>query len=126
MKTDDHPASAGAALLALAAFRNSPEGEIATAADTTIVKVRRSTSVVLALAEATWTVLDALTLVTGRRVNPVVAASCGLPPPRPRRSGRPPTGTRGRAAHRHAPLAIGKVAPQRLLVRIDGLPHLAL
>ncbi len=65
---------AGAALLALAAFRNSPEGVTATAADTTIVKVRRSTSVVLALAEATWTVLDALTLVTGRRVNPVMAA----------------------------------------------------
>jgi len=65
---------AAAALAALAAFRSSPEGVAATVGDTTIVRVRRSTSVVLALAEATWTVLDALTLVTGRRAAPVVAA----------------------------------------------------
>jgi hypothetical protein len=62
-----------AALLAMAAFRRSPEGAFATADDTAIVKVRRSTSVVLALAESTWTILDALTLVTGRRTTPVVA-----------------------------------------------------
>lgn len=64
---------AGAALAALAAFRGSPEGITATADDTPLVRIRRSTSVVLALSEALWTILDALVLVTGRRVAPVVA-----------------------------------------------------
>lgn len=65
---------AGAALAALAAFRRSPEGESATANDTKIVAIRRSTSIVLAFAEALWTILDALVLVTGRRVSAVNAA----------------------------------------------------
>lgn len=62
---------AGAALAAVAAFRKTPEGQQATEGETTMVKVRRSTSVVLALAEAVWTVLDALMFITGRRVTPV-------------------------------------------------------
>lgn len=64
-------ALAAAALAAVAAFRKTPEGQAATEGDSTMNKVRRSTSVVLALAEALWTILDALTFVTGRRVSPV-------------------------------------------------------
>lgn len=64
-------ALAAAALGAVLAFRKTPEGQAATADETTLTKVRRSTSVVLAFAEALWTILDALTMITGRRVAPV-------------------------------------------------------
>lgn len=69
---------AAAAAAAIAAFSRTPEGAAAAAtADSPVVRIRRSTSVVLALAEALWTVLDALILVTGRRVSPVVAGQRG-------------------------------------------------
>ena len=68
-------ALAAAALGAVMAFRRTPEGAAAVADDSTLTKVRRSTSVVLALAEALWTILDALTFITGRRVQPVTGVS---------------------------------------------------
>lgn len=68
-------ALAAAALGAVLAFRKTPEGQAATEGETTLTKVRRSTSVVLAFAEALWTILDALTMITGRRVTPVVAGN---------------------------------------------------
>lgn len=66
-------AIAAAALGALAAFRRTPEGP--PPEESGVTKIRRSTSVVLALAEAVWTVLDALVMVTGRRVQSVTVGS---------------------------------------------------
>jgi hypothetical protein len=81
-----------AALAALAAFRRSPEGVASTEGDTSLVRVRRSTSVVLALAESTWTILDALVLVTGRRVSTTNAAQ-RTPASLIARGGTPPFGS---------------------------------
>lgn len=62
-------AIAVAALGAIAAFNRTPEAPATTPGS--VEKIRRSTSVVLAIAEAIWTVLDALVFVTGRRVQSV-------------------------------------------------------
>lgn len=62
-------ALAAAALGALAAFNRSTDAP--QAQESNITRIRRSTSLVLALAEALWTVLDALVFVTGRRVQSV-------------------------------------------------------
>lgn len=70
-------ALAAAALGAVMAFRKTPEGQAAAEGETTLTRIRRSTSVVLALAEALWTVLDALTMLTGRRVTPVTVGTNG-------------------------------------------------
>lgn len=68
-------ALAAAALGAVLAFRRTPEGQAATEGETAMTRMRRSTSVVLAVAEALWTILDALTMITGRRVTPVAVGS---------------------------------------------------
>ena len=58
---------AAAAIGAVAAFRKTPEGQEATEGQTALTGVRRSTSVVLAIAEAVWAVLDALSMLTRPR-----------------------------------------------------------
>jgi hypothetical protein len=67
-------AIAAAALGALAAFgrtTDAPPPE----SNTGVTKIRRATSVVLAISEAIWTVLDALVFVTGRRVQSVTVGT---------------------------------------------------
>lgn len=74
-------ALAAAALAAITAFTRTPEGVASTGGDTSLVKIRRSTSVVLALAEGLWTLLDALAFVTGRRVASAAGRSAPLRAP---------------------------------------------
>lgn len=71
-------AIAVAALGAIAAFNRTPDAP--STAETSVTKIRRSTSVVLAIAEAIWTVLDALVFVTGRRVQSVAVGGRSVQP----------------------------------------------